>query len=250
MSKIPKYEYSSFREFFEGEHHISRICPESVLLIVFSGILRFEEEGKEVEVGAGQYYIQRAGLTQTGIKKSDTPRYYYVHFTAAEYYEGEGLAVSGVANTDELLPLLVRLDKAYIAGAPAVICEELFLRVLSKLYLSAEKREEESPAEKTARYLEENIGEKFKISDLAAHLGYTDDYLIRTFRKYYGMTPYDYLISLRLSSAKQLLLTTNRSIAQIAIECGWSDTASFYKAFVARNSLPPATWRRKHRAER
>lgn len=249
MSVIPKYEYSSFRTFFEGEHHISRICPESVLVIVLSGILKFEENGREIDVCAGEYYIQRAGLRQTGIRKSELPRYYYIHFSAAEYADGEGLAIKGLANTDELLPLLTRLDKAYITGASAIVCEELFLRVLTKLYASAERSQEETLAEKTARYIEERINERFKISDVAAYFGYTDDYLIRSFRKYYGMTPYDYLISLRISSAKQLLLTTNRSITQIALECGWTDTASFHKAFVARNGAPPAAWRRKQRAQ-
>lgn len=250
MSTVPKYEYGSFRNFFKDEHHVSRICPESVLLIVFSGKLCFEENGKEVDVCAGEYYIQRAGLVQTGIRKSDLPRYYYIHFTSAEYFSGEGLSIKGVANTEELLPLLTRLDKAYISGAPSIICEELFLRVLSKLYLSADKSAEESPAEQAARYIEEHINEKFRISDVAARLGYTDDYLIRTFKKSYGRTPYDYLISLRISSAKQLLLTTNRSVAQIAFECGWTDTVSFHKAFVARTGEPPAVWRRKQRAKK
>lgn len=249
MSAVPKYEYSSFRSFFKDEHHISRICPESVLLIVFSGILRFEEDGKEVEVAAGEYYIQRAGLVQTGIRKSDLPKYYYIHFTGASYEKMEGLDIKGLANTDELMPIITRLDKAYIQGAPLVVLEELFLRILAKLHISSQKGGEESPAEKCARYIEENITEKFKVSDIASELGYTDDYLIRSFRKYYNMTPYDYLISLRISSAKQLLLTTNRSVATIAAECGWSDTASFHKAFVARNSMPPAAWRRKHRAK-
>lgn len=249
MQKLPRYEYSSFRTFLREEHHISRICPESVLLIVFSGVLRFEEDGKEIEVGGGEYYIQRAGMIQTGIRKSDLPKYYYIHFTDAGYINGDGLAIRGIANTDELMPIITRLDKAAIQGASLVILEELFLRILAKLHLSSQKGGEESPAEKCARYIEENFSQKFKVSDMAAHIGYTDDYLIRSFRKYYNMTPYDYLISLRLSSAKQLLLTTNRSVSTIAAECGWSDTASFHKAFVARNNLPPAAWRRKHRAK-
>lgn len=249
MSRVPKYEYSSFRTFLSGEHHISRVCPESVLLIVFSGVLRFEEAGKEIEVSAGEYYIQRAGLVQTGIRKSDLPKYYYIHFSDASYQKCDGLGIKGLANTDELMPLLTRLDKAYIQGAPTVILEELFLRILAKLYLSSQKGGEETPAELCARYIEENITKKLKVSDIAARLGYTDDYLIRSFRKYYNMTPYDYLITLRISAAKQLLLTTNRSVATIAAECGWSDTASFHKAFVARNDLPPAAWRRKHRTK-
>ena len=108
MSVVPKYEYSSFRTFFKDEHHISRICNENVLLIVFSGVLRFEEDGKEVEIGAGEFYIQKAGLVQTGIRKSDLPRYYYIHFTSAEFCD-EGLSLKGIAKRKGVLSLQIFL---------------------------------------------------------------------------------------------------------------------------------------------
>ncbi len=244
MNKVPKYEYSSFRTFFKGEHHITRICPENVLLIVFSGVLRFEEEGKLIELGVGEYYIQRSGLPQSGIIESDMPYYYYIHFTSAEFSESGELPIQGIANIDEILPLINRLDKACIAKMPEIICNELFLRIITKLYLAGRGVHNIGVAEKTARYIEEHISEKFKISDIAKELGYTDDYIIRMFKKHYNMTPYDHLINLRISAAKQQLLTTSRSVSQIALECGWNDTASFHKAFLAKNGISPAAWRR------
>ena len=41
------------------------------------------EDGISVEVKAGEYYIQRAGLTQHARQPSDMPHYFYIHFSGA-----------------------------------------------------------------------------------------------------------------------------------------------------------------------
>ena len=47
------YKFASFRYFERGEHHVSRFCLDNVLLLVFGGVLRFSEDGEEIEVRAG-----------------------------------------------------------------------------------------------------------------------------------------------------------------------------------------------------
>ena len=56
----------AFRFFQEGEHHIERRFAQSVLVMGLERTLYFEEEGKPVAVSPGEWYIQRAGLFQTG----------------------------------------------------------------------------------------------------------------------------------------------------------------------------------------
>ena len=41
LNKPIRYKTASLRFFKEGEHHISRRCPEDVLLLVYDGVLRF-----------------------------------------------------------------------------------------------------------------------------------------------------------------------------------------------------------------
>ena len=55
------YKYASLRYFLEGEHHVSRLCRDDVLLLVFDGVLRFTEDGKPYEIHKGEYHIQRHG---------------------------------------------------------------------------------------------------------------------------------------------------------------------------------------------
>ena len=53
------YINASLRFFKKEEHHITRLCSCDVLVLVFSGVLRFSEDNVPIEVGAGEYYIQK-----------------------------------------------------------------------------------------------------------------------------------------------------------------------------------------------
>ena len=68
---LPRFLFSHDRVFQPGEKHVTRICSEDVLLLMFSGVLRFVEDGVPVEVHGGEYYIQKRGLLQQGVVPSD-----------------------------------------------------------------------------------------------------------------------------------------------------------------------------------
>ena len=80
LNKPIVYKHSSLRFFEKNEHHISRVCDDDVLLLVYEGTLRFLENGEEYAVTAGHYHIQQHGSRQAGHLPSDSPKYLYVHF--------------------------------------------------------------------------------------------------------------------------------------------------------------------------
>lgn len=133
MDLLPQYEMSSFRCFEKEERHVTRICREDVLVMVFDGVLRFYENGHLVEVSKGQYYIQRKGLLQEGTVESDMPQYYYVHFKGAFESGKHMLSLYGEADISELYPLFQQLEFLQHAGAGAVELNGVFYHILSVL---------------------------------------------------------------------------------------------------------------------
>ena len=65
LDRVITYKHASLRFFKEKEHHITRLCEDNVLLLVFEGVLRFSENEEEIEVSAGEYYIQK----KNGVKR-------------------------------------------------------------------------------------------------------------------------------------------------------------------------------------
>ena len=51
-------------------------------------------------------------------------------------------------------------------------------------------------------------------------------------------------MGLRREAARQLLLNSEMSAAQVAAECGYGSYVNFYKDFVRSEGCPPAEWRR------
>ena len=64
LNRSIKYKCASFRYFEKHEHHVARFCRDNVLLLIFEGILRFSENDEQIEVHAGEYYIQKKDCHQ------------------------------------------------------------------------------------------------------------------------------------------------------------------------------------------
>ena len=101
--------------------------------------------------------------------------------------------------------------------------------------------------EKAVELMERHIGNPYRISKLAAQLGCSQRELNRSFASVSGETPSSVWRNLRLSHGKWLLLNTNRTITQIALECGFADAAHFTRWFKRAASEAPKVFRRRSR---
>lgn len=60
-----------------------------------------------------------------------------------------------------------------------------------------------------------------------------------------GMSPQEYIIHTRMQYAKHYLENTSMTIQEICQNCGFSDTANFYKQFLKRYGISPSEYRKK-----
>lgn len=86
------------------------------------------------------------------------------------------------------------------------------------------------------------------VKAMAANAGVTERSLLRRFRAAAGQSPIEYVQTLRLEEAKQLLETTGISIEDIAAEVGYSEPSSFRSAFRKQVGLSASGYRKKWRA--
>ena len=96
------------------------------------------------------------------------------------------------------------------------------------------------------RFIDENLNWKINFHDLAKSNGLAYDVFRRNFKKEFGISPKNYLINLRLKKAKKLLENSDHNCTQIAIECGFSDSAQFSTMFHKKYGVSP----KKYAAER
>jgi AraC-like DNA-binding protein len=70
-------------------------------------------------------------------------------------------------------------------------------------------------------------------------------YFCRSFRRTFQETPHAHLVRRRLERAEGLMLTSDLSLSDIALRCGFSDQAHLCKLFRRRHAQTPAVWRRE-----
>lgn len=247
INKPINYIQSSHRHFYEGERHVTRVCPSSVLLLVYKSTLRFGEGEEQIEVKSGEYYIQRAGIPQNGLVPSDKPEYYYIHFDG-EFTEDEGLPLRGEWSFERILPLLEKMEGGVETGNMLLQKSLAFYGVLDELYVK-EKRSVPPLAEKIMGYISAGYREQISVRELAKRLYISENYLILVFKRAYGMTPYKYIIKRRLEKSVELLRDTARSEEEIALSVGFSEFSVFYKAFCAEYGHSPSVIRKRLQPE-
>ena len=97
------------------------------------------------------------------------------------------------------------------------------------------------------RYIGENYRQRITAKDIAGASGFSPNYLSRKFREATGVGVHEYLIFVRLRSAAAELISSDASVTEIAIRCGFADQSHFTRVFSAHVGASPAAWRRAHR---
>jgi AraC family transcriptional regulator len=96
--------------------------------------------------------------------------------------------------------------------------------------------------------LEAEFRSPLRVAALAAAVNVHPVYLCRAFRAAYGTTPGEYLRRLRIEWAERTLAHSDRPLAAIAAEAGFSDQSHFTREFRRHTGLTPARFRAHHRA--
>ncbi len=113
------------------------------------------------------------------------------------------------------------------------------------LPLLAERAHSDSLVERAQHWLQSNMTEELRISELAEALAISDRTLIRRFRAALDQTPLAYLQDLRLEAARALLETGDLSVEVIGSQVGYNDTSSFSRLFRQRIGMSPGAYRRR-----
>lgn len=125
---------------------------------------------------------------------------------------------------------------------------QFFFQMLTHNYIvteSPQDRKNLAAIKEVIRYMQEHYKEEINVSDLAALSFYNENYFMKLFKQYTGKTLTRYLTELRIEKSRYLLLHTNLSITDIAIETGFNSASYFIRKFQELNGITPQKLRKK-----
>lgn len=92
-------------------------------------------------------------------------------------------------------------------------------------------------------FIDRNYSRHLELREVASTLGYSPAYLTDLVRQKTGRTIKQWIIERRMNEARKLLLNTERSIAQIAEQTGYTDAGYFIRQFKQIHGTSPHLWR-------
>ena len=205
--------------------------------------------GQWVKASAGDFYILRSSERQCYQASETNPwKKIWINYTASyvpPLMSSYGVE-SGIYRADGAKEIFERLmalprskkDKMDIAYDISDGINEII-----KLASRASAMKNDSGYALKSR-IEAYVHRRFSLDELACELHMSKSNLIRAFKREYGVTPYEYLLELKIQTAKALLKSTGLPIKRIAEKISISDEHYFSSLFLKRVGMRPGEYRR------
>ncbi len=249
-------------------HEIGRHSPPSghsfgpavrdyyLIHIVMTGKGYFVKDGVRYELSVGDCFLIRPmEVTVYGTNPEEPWSYYWIAFSGnsadslSRYVFSDNICVAkaGEAATREIVSVF-----KYVSANPSLGILEASAKLyslLAKLKESVNPDEQSVPdiTEQAVRFMEANYFRNIKVGSVAKELGVTRSYFTSVFTKKIGLSPYEYLVGVRIEKAKNLLENSSLNISEIAYSVGFAGIERFSSMFCNREGISPAAYKKQKR---
>jgi len=101
---------------------------------------------------------------------------------------------------------------------------------------------------KVLDYIDSHITGPVLVADLGALIQCSAGHFSRCFKRTFGKPPHSFVIRRRVELAAQYMLSTDASLSDVALRCGFADQAHLCKHFRQTAGHTPAAWRRAQKS--
>ena len=131
------------------------------------------------------------------------------------------------------------------------LLEQEIERLLSKIINAISKTKQHyGPLTRSAiLYIKQHYREDIALQTLADRADVAPAYLSRTFNREVGESIPSYILRLRIQDAREQLISTGKSAAEIARENGFSNASYFSKLFRVQTGMSPSAYRDAYRKD-
>ena len=116
--------------------------------------------------------------------------------------------------------------------------------------LTGSRQTDDAVIAKCQEWVAQHYDESTPVATMESLSGLSERSFKRRFGQATGMTPIDYVHTLRVEEAKQILETTDLPVEAVALEVGYEDASFFGRLFKRKVKLTPAQYRKRFRALR
>jgi AraC family transcriptional regulator len=236
--------------------------PAYLFVIPFDDRTAVKMDGEVLTCRRGRIFCLSPDIPHQELPAESAPRYIAV-MIGRRFFERQ-LAHYGTARPvvfrgdspvapQNLLPALQRFmieaDDPRPGSAPVLdalsveVCHVL-IRAIMRMPAPKASMAERVEVNRAIEHLHGHLGEKISVETLAEVARLSPSHFGRVFRRETGRAPMEYVHGLRLERAKKLLLAGDRSITDIALECGFGSSSYLSTCFLKQFRMTPREYQR------
>lgn len=123
--------------------------------------------------------------------------------------------------------------------------QQLFLNVLSNVYIQTSIDSQKSLATQVYSYIQAHYDQPFSLAEISTYFSYSKAYIIQAVKKQYQQTPQQIYSHIKLENAKKILIETNSSIESISYDLNYANPSYFIKQFKTTYGYTPLEYRKQ-----
>lgn len=178
-------------------------------------------------------------------------RFTLINFLCTEDFQSEEFLSIPISNNDYFLKNHVIMEKLDIFNHPfhRPRLLSVFYDTIANLAESIQPEKRIPLLRPAIQYMTEHLEDVTLCNtQIAGFLDISEVYFRKLFKEGYGVGPMQYLQQLRMTRAKDLLLSSASSISQIAETCGYSSIYHFCRIFKIKTGYTPTEYRNYYRS--
>jgi AraC-like DNA-binding protein len=245
------------------------------LIIVTEGVLYITYSGKNFTVSSGEFLLMPPLSPPNNRRKgfqSSRCSFYWLHFSCNFKVHMDDIHIkillehsfvptknsllvpqqAVLPNSEKIVVLMKQLQDAVKTNHNEVLINFMSTVVLCELNSQfCERNALNSQNKKTQKqmyndiidFVKQNVHTSLKVTDVAQHFGYNEKYLSHLFSNIAGIPLKQFILTTKMDMANFMLIDTNKSIYEIALSLGFSDSHHFAKAYKKICGLTPTEYR-------
>jgi AraC family transcriptional regulator of arabinose operon len=230
-------------------------APQAIVIMCADGAGWCQLDGVRHDIISGQFLIIPPRAPHSYYADADRPwSIWWLHVTGADVP-----VLLGAIGLTAAAPIASLEDPLRIFGLVESVCDDLATdetsasltaaaggawNLLARLAAERGTRAvDHQPIAQVQAYLREHLDRPSSVPELAEMAGFSTSHFSARFRAATGYTVTEYIKRLRMARARQLLITSDATIADIAAAAGYTDAFYFSRQFSAVNHVSPRRFR-------